>query len=105
MWCNRPTFLRRRAAHLDSSQYEKISAKLDRIINLLALNAVKGLDPEDQIGRLSDLKLQPSEIAPIVGKSPNAVRITLHYLRKKRSSETEGSPAEIPETEDEEKKP
>jgi hypothetical protein len=92
-------------ANLENSQYEKISAKLDRIINLLALNAVKGLEPEDQVGRLSDLKFQPSEIAPIVGKSPNAVRITLHYLRKKRSSETEESPARTPETKDQEGKP
>lgn len=102
---NQPTFLRRRAANLDNSQYEKISAKLDRIVNLLALNAVKGLETEDQIGRLSDMKFQPSEIAPIVGKTPNAVRITLHYLRKKKSTEPEGSLGETAESKDQEGTP
>jgi hypothetical protein len=92
-------------ANLNDSQYEKISAKLDRIINLLALNAVKGLESEEQVGRLSDLKFQPSEIAPIVGKSPNAVRITLYHLRKKRSTETEEPPADTTETKDQEGKP
>jgi hypothetical protein len=74
-------------ANLDNSQYEKISAKLDRIISLLAVNAVKGLEPEDQIGRLSDMKFQPIEIAPIVGKTPNAVRIVLFRIRKERAKD------------------
>ena len=90
---------------MDSSQFEKISAKLDRIINLVALDAVKTLESDEQIRRLSGMGFQPSEIAVIVGRTPNAVRIALHYLRKKKSPEPEESVAEIHESKGEEEKP
>jgi hypothetical protein len=74
-------------------------AKLDRIINLLALDTVKGLEPEDQISRLSDMKFQPIEIAPIVGKTSNAVRVALHHIRKKKPK-TDETPDILEHSED-----
>jgi hypothetical protein len=66
---------------MDNNQYKKILEKLDKIINLLALNAVRGLDPDRQIEALTEFGFQPSDIAPIVGRTPNAVRIALHEIR------------------------
>ena len=79
---------------MDNKQFEQIMTKLDRITSLLALDAIKELEPEEQISRLADMKFQPMEIAPIVGKTPNAVRIALHYIRKKKPKGEE--PLEVP---------
>ena len=85
---------------MDSEQFEQLMAKLDRIMNLIALDALKGLSPDEQIARLSDMKFQPMEIAPIIGKTPNAVRVALHHIRKgrrvKEEELTEG-PSELVE--------
>jgi len=69
---------------VDSKQFDQIMAKLDRIMNLIALDAVKDLTPDEKIAKLSDMKFQPMEIAPIVGKTPNAVRIALFHIRKEK---------------------
>jgi hypothetical protein len=86
---------------MDSKQFEQLMAKLDRIMNLIALDAVKDLNPDEKIARLSDMKFQPMEIAPIVGKTPNAVRIVLHHIRRERrvkEEPTEVGPSELIES-------
>ena len=68
---------------LDREQFFELASKLDKITILLAMTVVKGLRSEEQIGILSAAGFHPSEIAPLIGKTPNAVRIALHQLRKR----------------------
>ena len=59
---------------------------------------VLSTDLAHSLGDSFDRKLapEPMEIAPIVGKSPNAVRVALHYIRKKKGKgeESLGAPSE-----------
>jgi len=76
---------------VDEVQFKDISVKVDTIWKLLALNSVGGLEPDRQIEFLSSIGLKPSEISPIVGRTPNAVSIVLYDLKKgkkKRASRT-----------------
>jgi hypothetical protein len=49
----------------------------------LAANVIEGKSRKEQVGLLSDVGLQPSEIAEITGKSANLIRVTKTGLKKK----------------------
>jgi len=55
---------------------------LQRIESLLALLLIKGVDEIESIRILAGVGYSPSEIAKLVDKTPNAVRIILHRARK-----------------------
>jgi DNA-binding CsgD family transcriptional regulator len=38
---------------------------------------------------LSNAGLSPAEIAVVLGKTPNNVRVQLHYIRKKKGGKSE----------------
>ena len=57
--------------------------KMDIVIKLLAANLVKGESPDRQVKLLSDLGMQPKDIATILGKNPTTVRTALHRSRRK----------------------
>lgn len=67
----------------------EISGKLDKILRLLAIDTVKGLDKEqDKISLLDELGFRQSEIARLLNKSPENVSVQLSIIRKKRKSKT-----------------
>lgn len=68
---------------MDEKQFKELSEKLGKIIKLLSLAVVKGMEVDDQILMLSSSGFKPVEIAGFLGKTPNAVRIALHKARKK----------------------
>jgi DNA-directed RNA polymerase specialized sigma24 family protein len=59
---------------------------LSRLTNVVALNAVRGLDQQAQIAMLAGAGYQPAEIAVLLAVNPNTVRTTLHRYRKKAES-------------------
>lgn len=62
-----------------------INAKLDRIIRLLALAALKpGQSKKENIAALSSVGLAPKEIADLVGTSAHSVSQALFAARKPR---------------------
>lgn len=61
----------------------KIIERLNTLIKLTALHALEDKEFQEQIKVLSDIGLQPKEIAEILGKSPNNVRVMLSYMKKK----------------------
>lgn len=71
---------------MNEEQFSKMVKKLDILVNLLLEKRQRenNLSDEDQALYLSSFGLMPSEIAPLLAKSPNAVRILLTRLRKKR---------------------
>jgi DNA-directed RNA polymerase specialized sigma24 family protein len=75
---------------MDEQQFKQLSNKIDTIIKFLALNAVEGKQLKDQISILSSFGLQPKQIAEMLGKTPNNIRVVLHRLREERGEpETE----------------
>jgi len=68
----------------DSNQ--KISDKLDILIKLTALNIIKDIDYSEQVKLLSSIGLQPKDIAELLGKTSNSVRVTLSRIRKRKNT-------------------
>ena len=69
---------------MDEKQFQIVSSKIDTIIKLLALNTVKGKELKDQVWLLSSSGFQPKDIAGILRKTPNHIRVILHQLRKEK---------------------
>jgi DNA-directed RNA polymerase specialized sigma24 family protein len=63
----------------------KILEKLDLLVKLTALNIIKDKDFKEQVKLLSSIGLQPKEIADLLGKTPNNVRVTLSQIRKEKN--------------------
>ena len=63
----------------------EISGKLDKILKLLAIDAVKGYSTEqEKIELLDSLGFRPVEIAKFLNKSPENVSVQLNIIRKKK---------------------
>jgi hypothetical protein len=63
----------------------EISDKLDKVLKLLAIDAVKGYEKEQQkIELLDSIGFKPSEIAKMLNKSPDNVSVVLGSIRKKK---------------------
>ena len=67
---------------MDESQFRILSDKMDVIVKLLALDAVKGRELKEQVRLLSSFGIQPKDIARMLEKTPNHIRVILHGLRK-----------------------
>ena len=63
---------------------KEIEQKLDILIKLTAMNAVGNQPLREQIRRLDVIGLAPKDIASILGKSSNHIRVELTYLRKQK---------------------
>ncbi len=61
---------------------KEIEQKLDILIKLTAMSAVGNQSLREQIRRLDVIGLTPKDIAAILGKSSNHVRVELAYIRK-----------------------
>lgn len=57
---------------------------LDRLTRLLALLVVKGESQAEKIQLLSGAGFANTEIADLLGLTPNAVNVALHRLRSKK---------------------
>ncbi len=66
-----------------------IIKKLDIIIKLLAVNAVKEKKFRDQVKLLSDFGFEPKYIAQMTGKTANNVRVQLYAIKKNKKIEGE----------------
>jgi len=63
----------------------EISTKLEKVLKLLAIGAVKDFEKEQQkIELLDSIGFKPSEIARFLNKSPENVSVVLGAMRKKK---------------------
>lgn len=63
----------------------EISGKLDKILKLLSIDAVRGCSTEqEKIELLDSLGFRPVEIAKFLNKSPDNVSVQLGIIRKKK---------------------
>lgn len=71
----------------------EISEKLDKILRLLAVYAVKGITAEqEKIELLDSLGFRPIEIAKLLNKSPDNVSVQLNIIRKKKEKAAKTEP-------------
>lgn len=63
---------------------KKLFEKLEIITKLLGAIAIKDKSLKEQVKLLSEVGLQPSEIAEITGKSANLIRVTKTKLKKQK---------------------
>jgi len=66
---------------------KEVSTKLDTVIRLLAMEVVRGRELKDQVRFLDQAGLKPKEIADLLGKTPNAIRVALFSIRKSKGRE------------------
>jgi len=75
-------------SEIDEKQFKEITSKMDLIVRLLALNIVKDLKVQkDKIITLSSFGFGPSEIARLLGTTPNTVSVALSDVKKKAKKE------------------
>ncbi len=67
---------------MSEESLEVISKKLDTIIRLVALDVTRGREEKEKVALLSQANFAPKEIAEILGKTPNSVRVMLFKIRK-----------------------
>jgi len=73
----------------------EISEKMDKMLRLLAVEAVKGIDKEqDKVELLDSLGFRPVEIAKFLNKSQDNINVQLNIIRKKREKITKPLPVE-----------
>jgi len=63
-------------------QDESLESKLDVVIRLLALHAVKKMEYNEQVRLLMTAGLGYKEIAAILGKTENNVAVTMNSIKK-----------------------
>ena len=62
-----------------------IEEKLDILIKLAAIDAVRGREFREQVRVLDQAGIKPIEIARLLNKGSNNVRATISFIRKKRT--------------------
>jgi len=73
---------------MDEKQFKEITGKMDLIVRVLALDLVKDLKVQkDKIIALSSFGFGPSEIAKLLGTTPNTVNVALSKIKKKARKE------------------
>jgi len=63
---------------------EEVLKKLDILIQVSAISALKGKSLREQVKILNLTGLRPKDIAKFLGKKPNHISVILNDLRKER---------------------
>lgn len=66
---------------------DEILRKLEMIAKLLAMNLLKDKPSSEQIEKLNELGFKNKEIATILGKTENNVKVTLSDLKKSKKQQ------------------
>jgi tRNA A22 N-methylase len=61
----------------------ELRQRIDLLINLFAIDLVKGKRQSDQIRLLTIAGMGPTEISKLIGTTPNTVNVCLTSLRNK----------------------
>jgi len=73
----------------------QISEKMDKMLRLLAVETVKGIEKEqDKVELLDLLGFRPVEIAKLLNKSQDNINVQLNIIRKKREKVAKPQPAD-----------
>jgi len=73
----------------------EISSKMDKILKLLTIDTLKGIEKEqDKIALLDSLGFRPIEISKLLNKSQDNINVRLSIIRKKKETTTKPKAAE-----------
>lgn len=67
---------------MEEEQFDEIAKRLDKVIKLLALQSLEGKNGSEAIKALSKVGFKPSEIATLIGTTPNTVSVALNTIKK-----------------------
>jgi DNA-binding CsgD family transcriptional regulator len=70
---------------MEDKQFREIMDKLDKLTRVVALSTTQGLTSTEKIQMLHRAGFAPSEIADIIGTTPNVVNVRLSEMRRRRS--------------------
>lgn len=62
---------------------KSIDEKMKLVVRLLALDLIKGRPLNQQIELLYNASMSTAEIAAVLGRTPNNIRVQLHLMKKK----------------------
>ncbi|RLI40315.1 hypothetical protein DRO69_13060 [Candidatus Bathyarchaeota archaeon] len=68
---------------------EKILKKMDVLIKLVAINMLKNKNLTEQVEILSEIGLQPKQIASILGTDSSTVRTLKSRVKKRKSGSSQ----------------
>ena len=74
---------------MSDTQFRILTHKMDTLIKLTAISALRGKNLTDQVGILSEIGLQPSEIAVILGTDPSTVSTLKSRVKKKKTEKAQ----------------
>jgi len=78
---------------------KEISSKMDKILRLLTIDILKGIEKElDKIELLDSLGFRPIQIAKLLNKSQDNINVQLNKIRKKKESEAKSKETEQVQT-------
>lgn len=69
---------------MNGQDIKEICDRLDILIKLTVASIISSKEYNDQVWILSSAGFQPKEIAEILSKTPNAIRVKLFELRKEK---------------------
>lgn len=72
-----------RTDHPDSHIGSLSAAQVERLTNVMALLLIEGEPQADQLRTLACAGFSNTEIARLLGLTPNAVNVALHRMRKR----------------------
>lgn len=70
---------------MDNKQYKRLDEHLSRISKLLGVIAIQGKSFREQVQLLSEAGLGPTDIARIIGKDVNTIKVTKSLMRRKKN--------------------
>jgi DNA-directed RNA polymerase specialized sigma24 family protein len=65
---------------------KELNENMKILVNLMASQAVRGLDYREQVMFLNDAGLSPKRISDVLGKSQNNINVTLHLAKKEKKN-------------------
>lgn len=74
---------------MNDNQFKILSEKLDILIKLTAIPALKGKSLTEQVELLSEIGLQPKKIATVLGTDRKTVSTLKGRTKKRKSKKTE----------------
>lgn len=67
---------------MEKNDLEPIIERLDSVVKLLAISVTQDKSFREQVRMMDSVGFKPSEIANILSKTSNHIRVTLHDMRR-----------------------
>jgi hypothetical protein len=76
---------------MEDKQFERLFARLDLILKLLAVDKLSGKKQVEQVALLTDFGFRPSEIAIVLARKPTEITSILSKMKKRSNLRAKAS--------------